>query len=114
MGFYPLQNEHYLYKKHAVDTDIVIDITCLGQSVISCVVLRRLWHDVIHWISATSYDKKNYLAFFLFAVNSFSEKNTLHSPPSTIASVKPTRRIQRSNSAEDITPSKNHKVVFHI
>lgn len=42
-------------------------------------------------------------------VNSFSEKNTLNSPPSTIASVKPTRRIQRSNSAEDITPSKNHK-----
>ncbi|XP_045176119.1 liprin-beta-1-like isoform X3 [Mercenaria mercenaria] len=42
-------------------------------------------------------------------VNSFSEpRSNLTSPPSTIASVKPTRRIQRSNSAEEITKN-NHK-----
>lgn len=42
-------------------------------------------------------------------VNSFSEpRSNMTSPPSTIASVKPTRRIQRSNSAEEITKN-NHK-----
>ena len=46
------------------------------------------------------------------SVNSFSEtRGALQSPPSTIASVKPTRRIQRSNSAEDITPNKNSNKV---
>ncbi|XP_052799700.1 liprin-beta-2-like isoform X6 [Mya arenaria] len=43
-------------------------------------------------------------------VNSFSGNHgNLSSPPSTIASVKPTRRIQRSNSAEDIAPKPNNK-----
>ncbi|XP_052270288.1 liprin-beta-1-like isoform X2 [Dreissena polymorpha] len=43
-------------------------------------------------------------------VNSFSGMHgNLSSPPSTIASVKPTRRIQRSNSAEDITKKNNQK-----
>ena len=52
--------------------------------------------------------------FLVLLVNSFSEtKKPLHSPPSTIASIKPTRRIQRSNSAEDLTPSKNHKVCLN-
>ena len=50
--------------------------------------------------------------FIRISVNSFSENRGggVTSPPSTIASVKPTRRIQRSNSAEEITPSKINKV----
>lgn len=43
-------------------------------------------------------------------MNSFTDtRGNVTTPPSTIASVKPTRRIQRSNSAEDIAKT-NHKV----
>ncbi|KAL4225281.1 interacting protein [Mactra antiquata] len=42
-------------------------------------------------------------------VNSFTDtRGNVTTPPSTIASVKPTRRIQRSNSAEDVAKT-NHK-----
>ena len=46
-GFYRLQKEHYFNKK-IVDTDVVNDVTRLRQSVITRVVIRFLWHDVIH------------------------------------------------------------------
>ena len=35
-------------RKRIVDTDIVDDVTSTRQSVITRVVLRLLWHDVIH------------------------------------------------------------------
>ena len=57
MGFNHLQNDHYFNKKHMVDTVFVSDLTSMGQSVITHVVIRFLWHDVIHWITVTSYDK---------------------------------------------------------
>ena len=44
--------------KRIVDTDVVTDVTYSRQSVITRVVIRFLWHDVSHWITATSYDKK--------------------------------------------------------
>ena len=44
-------------RKRIVDMDVVNDATCTRQSVITRVVIRFLWHDVIHWITATSYDK---------------------------------------------------------
>ena len=43
-------------RKHNVDTDVVNDVTCTRQSVITRMVLRSLWHDVINWITGTSYD----------------------------------------------------------
>ena len=42
--------------KHIVDTDIAIDVTYTRQSVITCVVIWFLWHDVIHWITLTPCD----------------------------------------------------------
>ena len=44
-------------RKHIVDMDVVNDVTSTRQSVITRVVIWFLWHDVIHWITATSYDK---------------------------------------------------------
>ena len=40
-------------RKRIVGTDVVNDVTSTHQSVTT----RFLWHDVIHWITATSYDK---------------------------------------------------------
>ena len=39
------------------------DVKCTRQNVIR-VVIRFLWHDVIHWITATSYDKHEYYLYF--------------------------------------------------
>ena len=47
-------------KKRIIDTDVVYDVTFTRQSVITRVVIWFLWHDVIHWITATSYDKSFY------------------------------------------------------
>ena len=44
-------------RKRIVDMDVVNDVTLSRQSVITRVVIRFLWHDVIHWITAMSYDK---------------------------------------------------------
>ena len=41
--------------------DVVNDVTCSRQSVITRVAIRFLY-DVIHWIKATSYDR-GYLLF---------------------------------------------------
>ena len=57
MGFYRLQNDHYFYKKRIVDTDVVNYVTSTRQSVITRVGIWFLLHDVIHWITVTSYDK---------------------------------------------------------
>ena len=71
MGFYRLQNDYKFNKKRIVETDIVNDVMSMRQSVITRVVIRFLWHDVIHWITVMSYykniwntrtlDKKEYL-----------------------------------------------------
>ena len=62
MEFYRLQNDQNFNIKRIVDTDVVNDVTQKRQSVITRVVIRFLWHDVIHWITATTYDKKQYEA----------------------------------------------------
>ena len=45
-------------RKRIVDTDVVSGVTSTRQSVITRVVIWFLWHDVIHWITATLYDKR--------------------------------------------------------
>ena len=42
-------------RKRIADTDIVNDVTCMRQSVITRVVIWFLWHDIINWITAMSY-----------------------------------------------------------
>ena len=37
--------------------DVVKDVSCTSQSVITLVVLRFLWQDVSLWITVMSYDK---------------------------------------------------------
>ena len=51
LGFYRVQNEHYFNTKtHSWhDKYVVNDVTCTRHSVITRVVIRFLWHDVIHW-----------------------------------------------------------------
>ena len=44
-------------KIYIVVTDVVNDVTHSRKSVNTRVVIRFLWHDVIHWKTATSYDK---------------------------------------------------------
>ena len=44
-------------RKRIVDTDVVNNVTDTRQSFITRVVIRFLWHDVIHRITATSCDK---------------------------------------------------------
>ena len=48
-------------RKRIVDTDVVNNVTYTYQSVITRVVIRFLWHDVIHLITGTSYDKLLYI-----------------------------------------------------
>ena len=43
--------------------DIVSDITYNQQSVITCVVKWFLWHNAIHWITVTPYDKSVYVCY---------------------------------------------------
>ena len=47
-------------RKRIVDTDVVNDVTRSRQSVITRVVIRFLWHNVIHEITVTSYNKIDY------------------------------------------------------
>ena len=44
-----------------VVTDVINDVTYSCKSVNTCVVIRFLLHDIIHWKTATSYDKSYYL-----------------------------------------------------
>ena len=48
MGFYRLQTEHnFKIRKRIVDMDVVQDVTtCSGQSLVTRVVIRFLWHNV--------------------------------------------------------------------
>ena len=46
-----------LIRKHVVDMDVVNDVMCSRQGVITRVDIRFLLHSVINWITATSYDK---------------------------------------------------------
>ena len=64
---WPLKRDFIAFKmkissmwKRIVDMDAVNDVTHTHQSVITRVVKRFLWHYVIHWITATSYDKCRY------------------------------------------------------
>ena len=55
-------------KIYIVVTNVVNDVTYSRKSVITRVVIRFLWHDVIHWKTAASYDKyrlrdSNFLKF---------------------------------------------------
>ena len=58
--FYRLQNNNISKRIHIADTDVVNNVTCSHQSVITRVVIQFLWYDVIHWITATSYDNQSY------------------------------------------------------
>ena len=44
-------------KIYIVVTDVVNGVMYSHKSVNTRVVIRFLWHDVIHWKTATSYDK---------------------------------------------------------
>ena len=46
-------------KKNIVVTDVVNDVTYSRKSVNTRVVITLLLHDVIHWKTATLYDKYN-------------------------------------------------------
>ena len=46
-------------KINIVATDIVNDVTCSRKSVNTRVVITLLLRNVIHWKTATSYDKDN-------------------------------------------------------
>ena len=41
-------------RKCIVDMDVVNDVTCTRQSVFTCVVIRVLRHEIIHWLTSTS------------------------------------------------------------
>ena len=45
-----------------VVTDVANDVTYSRKSVITRVVIQFLGHDVIHWKTATSYDKDAYIS----------------------------------------------------
>ena len=47
MGFCRFQNEHYFNKKCIIDMDIINDVRCMRQSVITHVVVRISSHEVI-------------------------------------------------------------------
>ena len=53
-------------RKYTADTDVVNEVTYMRQSVMACVVIQFLLHDVNHWITATSYDKISKLSLFKF------------------------------------------------
>ena len=48
-------------RKRNVDMEVVNDVTRLRQSIITRVVIRFVWHDLIHWITAMACDKFNYV-----------------------------------------------------
>ena len=58
-GFYCLKSGHYFNRKHYVVTDVIMTLRTSNQ-VLCNVVIRFLWHDVSHWITATSYDNSYY------------------------------------------------------
>ena len=51
-------------RKRFVDTDVINDVTSSRQSVITRVVIRFLWHDVIHCITTTSCDKSYHSKYY--------------------------------------------------
>ena len=55
--FIVFKMENISRRKRIVDTDIVSDITSMHQSIITHVDMCCLWHNIIHWITATTYDK---------------------------------------------------------
>ena len=46
-------------KKCIADADVVTDVTSTCQKLITQVSIRVLSHDIIHWITAMSYDKRD-------------------------------------------------------
>ena len=56
-GFIALKMDNISIRKRIVDMDVANDVMFKRQSVITRVVIWFLWHDVYHWITATSYDK---------------------------------------------------------
>ena len=61
----PLKVDIFPMKINIVVTDVVNDLTYFRKSVNTRVVITLLLHDVIHWKTATSYDKL-ILSFFIF------------------------------------------------
>ena len=56
MGFYRLKNWQYFNRKHSVVTDGVMALPASNQLLCNGygrVVIRFLWHDFNHWITAT-------------------------------------------------------------
>ena len=54
---WPVKVDIFQMKINIVVTDVVNYVTYSRKSVNSCVVRTLLLHDVIHWKTATSYDK---------------------------------------------------------
>ena len=57
LDFIAFQMDNISRRKCIVETDVVNDVMPTRQNGITRVAIRFLWHDVIHWITATSYDK---------------------------------------------------------
>ena len=57
MGFNYLKINIISARKHIGGTDVVNDVMSMGNSVITRVIIRFLLQDVIHRITARSYDK---------------------------------------------------------
>ena len=61
IGFYRLRSGHI----YIVVADVVNDVTYSRKSVNTRVVMTLLLHDVIHWKTATSYDKKYFSSEYM-------------------------------------------------
>ena len=55
--FIAFKKDIFPMKINIVVTDVVNDVTYSHKSVNTCVLITLLLHDVIHWKTATSYDK---------------------------------------------------------
>ena len=67
-------------RKHSVYTDVVNDGTYTRQSVITRIVIRFSWPDLIHRIKATSYDKFDFTSIYSYyhsLTNFFTSKRIL-------------------------------------
>ena len=58
-------------RKRIAYTDIACDVTCTRKSVITRVVIRFLWHDAMHRITATSYNQCYYCHCFFGSLSVF-------------------------------------------
>ena len=54
-------------RKKFVDMDVANDATHVCQSVIAGMGKHFLWHDIFHWITATSYKTYYHMMSLLFS-----------------------------------------------